>query len=224
MENISEYIDHTTLKPDVTPKDIKKLCVEALQYKFVSVCVNPCFVALCSNLLKDSGVKVCAVIGFPLGANTTQVKIFEAEKAIYEGAEEIDVVINIGQLKEKEYQYVENEIKEIVKVAKEKKVLTKVIIETCLLDNNEKIKACEIVVKAGADFVKTSTGFSTGGAKVEDIELMKLATKGKIEIKASGGIRDYETALQMIEAGATRIGTSSGIKIVEGFETNKLNR
>ncbi|MFC1659269.1 deoxyribose-phosphate aldolase [Pseudomonadota bacterium] len=217
INNISPYIDHTNLRSDTTSKDIKKLCKEAIKYNFASVCINPCFVSLCKKSLKNSNVKVCTVTGFPLGASTTQTKIFETKKAIKDGADEIDMVINIGKLKEKKYKYIENEIREIVEIAKKNKVLTKVIIETCLLDNNEKVKACEIVVKAGADFVKTSTGFSTEGAKVEDIKLMKIATKSKIEIKASGGIRDYKTATQMIKAGATRIGASSGIKIVEEF-------
>jgi deoxyribose-phosphate aldolase len=217
-KNFAKYIDNTNLKPEATSDDIKKLCDEAKQYNFASVCVNPCFVSSCKTLLNGFESKVCTVIGFPLGASTTETKLYEAEGAIKDGAEEIDMVINIGKLKEGDYNYVKNEIKEIVSLARETNVLTKVIIETCLLTNEEKMKMCEIVMDAGADFIKTSTGFSKDGATVEDIKLMKSIIHDKIGIKASGGIKDYEKTMDMIEAGATRIGTSSGANIVMGFK------
>jgi deoxyribose-phosphate aldolase len=213
---LAGYIDHTMLKPEATDKDIIKLCSEALAYGFASVCINPCNVLLAAGILKGSRVKVCAVIGFPLGANTTEVKTFEAEDSIKNGAREIDMVINIGKFKEKNYNYVLDEIREVVKVAKGKAIV-KVIIETCLLEENEIIKACEIVKSSGADFIKTSTGFSTSGASVHDIELMKNALGDSIGIKASGGIRNYETAKAMIDAGASRIGASASVKICEGI-------
>ena len=213
--DINMAIDHTALKADTTKEEIKKLCEEAIEYKFKAVCVNPTFVEYCSGLLKDSGVKIATVIGFPLGANTSATKAFETRDAIEKGANEIDMVINIGALKDADYKLVEEDIAGVVKAA-EKKAIVKVIIETSLLSDEEKIKACELALKVGADFVKTSTGFSTGGATVSDVILMKSVVGDKLEVKASGGIRDYNTAKKMIDAGATRIGTSSGIKIIKG--------
>jgi deoxyribose-phosphate aldolase len=211
---LNKYIDHTLLKPEATSDDIIKLCEEAKQYKFKAVCVNPCYVGLCKEHLLNSDVKIATVIGFPLGANTIESKVYETENALINGAEEIDMVINIGKLKSGDFDYVFNEIREVVNKASERKAIVKVIIETCLLTDDEKIKACELAKKANANFVKTSTGFSTGGATVEDVRLMKKVVGGDLEVKASGGIRDLETFRKMIEAGATRIGTSSGVKII----------
>ena len=213
--NINKLIDHTALKPNTNKESILKLIAEAKTYDFASVCVNPCWVALAHQELKNTDVKVCTVIGFPLGANTTEVKVFETKDAIEKGAQEIDMVINIAMLKDKEYDYVENEIHQIVEAAKDKAIV-KVIIETCLLTDEEKIKACELSQKAGADFVKTSTGFSTAGATVKDIRLMRETVGEQMGVKASGGVRSREDADAMIKAGATRIGTSNGVKIVEG--------
>jgi deoxyribose-phosphate aldolase len=209
-------IDHTLLKPDATMKQIETLCNEARANKFFSVCVNPAWVSTSKELLKGSGVKVCTVIGFPLGATTTETKAFETKNAIDHGAEEVDMVINIGALKDKNYEFVETDIRAVVEAAKGK-ALTKVIIETSLLTKEEKIRACELSVKAGADYVKTSTGFSTGGATVEDIELMRKTVGPDIGVKASGGVRSTEDAQNMIQAGATRIGASSGVAILNGL-------
>ncbi len=211
--NIATIIDHTELKPDATKKQILQLIKEAQTNKFASVCVNPRWAKQASQGLKESGVSVCVVIGFPLGANTTETKAFEASDAIKNGATEVDMVISIGELKDKNYTYVEQDIKAVVEVAKGK-ALVKVIIETCLLTKDEKIRACELAKKAGADFVKTSTGFSKGGATVEDVKLMRDTVGTEMGIKASGGIHTKEEATKMIEAGATRIGTSSGISII----------
>lgn len=212
--NINKLIDHTALKPNTNKESILKLIAEAKTYDFASVCVNPCWVALAHQELKNTDVKVCTVIGFPLGANTTEVKVFETKDAIEKGAQEIDMVINIAMLKDKEYDYVENEIHQIVEAAKDKAIV-KVIIETCLLTDEEKIKACELSQKAGADFVKTSTGFSTGGATVHDIALMRKTVGAEMGVKASGGVHTHEEALAMVEAGATRIGASAGIKLLK---------
>ena len=212
--NINKLIDHTALKPNTNKKSILKLIAEAKTYDFASVCVNPCWVELAHQELKNTDVKVCTVIGFPLGANTTEVKVFETKDAIEKGAQEIDMVINIAMLKDKEYDYVENEIHQIVEAAKDKAIV-KVIIETCLLTDEEKIKACELSQKAGADFVKTSTGFSTGGATVHDIALMRKTVGADMGVKASGGVHTHEEALAMIEAGATRIGASAGVKLLK---------
>lgn len=211
--NIAKMIDHTELRPDATKEQILKLIGEAKEYGFASVCVNPRWAKLANQELKDSGVSVCVVIGFPLGATTTKTKAFEAKGAIKSGATEVDMVISIGELKDKNYLYVEQDIKAIVAVAKGK-ALVKVIIETCLLTGEEKVKACELAKKAGADFVKTSTGFSTGGATVEDIELMRKTVGKDMGIKASGGIHTREEAMKMIEAGATRIGASASVAII----------
>ena len=213
--DISKTIDHTLLKPDARKDGVEKLCKEAAEYKFKAVCVNPSHIELCKKLLKDTEVKVATVVGFPLGANTTETKVFETKDSVLKGADEIDMVINIGALKEGDHQLVENDIRAVVNAC-EGKAIVKVIIETCLLTDDEKRKACELSMSAGAHFVKTSTGFSTGGATVEDVALMKSVVGSNLEVKASGGVRDRETALLMIEAGATRIGTSSGIKIIEG--------
>lgn len=212
--SIKSMIDHTLLKPDSSKEAIILLCEEAKRYEFAAVCVNPSYISLCKELLKDSDVKIATVVGFPLGANTKETKAFETLDAIKNGAQEIDMVINIGALKDKDYNLVLEDIKGVVEAAKERAIV-KVILETCLLTDEEKKKACEISLEAGADFVKTSTGFSTGGATIEDVQLMKSIVGNKMEVKASGGIRDIETANKMIEAGATRLGTSSGIKIVE---------
>lgn len=212
--NINKLIDHTALKPNTTKDEILKLLDEAKSYDFASVCVNPCWIELAHQELKNTDVKVCTVIGFPLGANTTEVKVFEAKDAIEKGAQEIDMVINVAMLKDKEYDYVENEIQKIVEVAKDK-ALVKVIIEACLLTDEEKIKACELSQKAGADFVKTSTGFSTGGATVHDVALMRKTVGTDMGVKASGGVHTHEEALAMIEAGATRIGASAGVKLLK---------
>ncbi len=212
--NIKSMIDHTLLKPNASKEEISLLCEEAKKYEFVAVCVNPHYISLCKELLNGSDVKIATVVGFPLGANTKEVKAFETINAIKNGAQEIDMVINIAALKNKDYHVVMDDIKAVVDAAKDDAIV-KVIIETCLLTDDEKKKACEISLEAGADFVKTSTGFSTGGATVEDVKLMKSIVGDKMEVKASGGIRDLETANKMIEAGATRLGTSSGIKIVE---------
>ncbi len=217
--NIAKMIDHTALKPDMNKEDIVKLCEEAKEYNFMSVCVNPTWVATSYEILKDTDVKVCTVIGFPLGASTPETKAFETKDAIEKGATEVDMVINIGALKSKDYDLVEKDIKAVVDAAKGK-ALTKVIIETCLLTDEEKKQACELSVKAGADFVKTSTGFSTGGATVEDVALMRKVVGPEIGVKASGGVRGPESAQAMIDAGATRIGASSGISIVKGETSN----
>lgn len=212
--NINKLIDHTALKPNTTKESILKLITEAKTYDFASVCVNPCWIELAHQELKNTDVKVCTVIGFPLGANTTEVKVFEAKDAIEKGAQEIDMVINIAMLKDKEYDYVENEIHQIVEAAKDKAIV-KVIIEACLLTDEEKIKACELSQKAGADFVKTSTGFSTGGATVHDIALMRKTVGAEMGVKASGGVHTHEEALAMVEAGANRIGASAGVKLLK---------
>ncbi|WP_262429965.1 deoxyribose-phosphate aldolase [Paratissierella segnis] len=216
MNNISSMIDHTLLKADATKEMIEKLCREAMEYQFKAVCINPTYVEYCTHLLKDSDVKVATVIGFPLGASTKEAKAFETSDAINKGAEEIDMVINIGALKDRDYKKVKDEIEAVVDAAKSKAIV-KVIIETCLLTEEEKIKACELSMEAGANFVKTSTGFSTGGATIEDVKLMKSVVGDSLEVKASGGIRDLQTAKNMIDAGATRLGTSSGINIVKSI-------
>ena len=217
--SISKIIDHTLLKADSTKEMIEKLCKEAAEYKFASVCINPCYVSLAAELLKDSEVKVCTVIGFPLGASTKEVKAFETENAIKNGADEVDMVINVGDLKNKNYDYVREDIKAVVDAASGK-ALTKVIIETCLLTDEEKVIACKLSKEAGADFVKTSTGFSTGGATAADIKLMRETVGENMGVKASGGVRSTEDAISVIEAGASRIGASASISICEGTESN----
>lgn len=215
MSSLAKYIDHTLLKPEATRQQIQKLCTQAKEYGFHSVCVNPVWVKEASVQVKNSDVKVCTVVGFPLGATTSEVKAFETKNAIKNGASEIDMVISIGKLKDGQYSEVQDDIRAVVKEAQEKAIV-KVIIETCLLTREEKVKACEIAVKAGADFVKTSTGFSSSGATVEDVRLMRKVVGPNIGVKAAGGIRDKDTALKMIEAGASRIGASSSVAIVAG--------
>ncbi|WP_029035904.1 deoxyribose-phosphate aldolase [Salinimicrobium xinjiangense] len=214
---INKYIDHTILKATATEEDIIELCKEALEYEFFSVCVNSGYVSLAKKNLEGSQVKVCTVVGFPLGAMSTAAKVFEASKALEDGAEEFDMVVNIGELKSKNFSKVEEDIA-AVKHAVDRKVL-KVIIETCYLTPEEIVEASELAVKAGADYVKTSTGFGNDGARLENIELMKKAVNGKAKLKASGGIKNLDTALSFIEAGVERIGTSSGVSIVK--ELNK---
>lgn len=214
----SKYFDHTILKADATEKEIINLCEEAKKYNFASVCVNPCYVKKCVEILKESDVDVCTVVGFPLGSMITESKLFETEQALKDNADEIDMVINIGKLKDKDYDYVKNEIN-LLKKACGNKIL-KVIIETCLLTDEEKIKACELSKEAGADFVKTSTGMSKAGAKKEDIILMKNVVGNDLGVKASGGIKDLNSAKIMIDAGATRIGCSSTVNIMEDYAQN----
>ncbi len=221
MNNIelAKMIDHTILKANTTQNDIEKLCEEAKKYNFASVCVNPYWVPLTSALLKNSTVKVCTVIGFPLGATSSESKAYETEIAILQGADEVDMVINVGAMKNDKTDIVENDILSVVNSARKtgksqnKNIIVKVILETCYLTKDEIKKACICAKNAGADFVKTSTGFGTGGATVEDVALMKKTVGETMQVKASGGIRDYDTAIKMIEAGASRIGTSSGIAI-----------
>lgn len=212
---LNRMIDHTILKPEATEAAVQKIIDEAKEYNFFSVCINPCWVAFASEQLADTDVAVCTVIGFPLGANTPEVKAYEAADAIKNGANEVDMVINIGALKSQQYDHVRQDIQGIVDAAKGK-ALVKVIIETALLTDEEKVKACELAKEAGADFVKTSTGFSTGGAKLADIRLMRETVGPDMGVKASGGVHNAEEALAMIEAGATRIGASTGVAIVSG--------
>ena len=211
--DLAKMIDHTNLKASTVKEEILKLTKEAKEYQFASVCVNPTWVELAAQELKGTDVKVCTVIGFPLGANTKEVKVFETKDAIEKGAQEIDMVINIGKLKDGDDDYVESEIAGVVEASKGKAIV-KVIIETCLLTDDEKKQVCSLAVKAGADFVKTSTGFSTGGATIEDVALMKQTVGAHVGVKASGGIHSKEDAQAMVHAGATRIGASSGIAIV----------
>ena len=210
---INRYIDHTKLNPDATEKDIKKLIDEAKKYNFKSVCVNPCWVKFAAQNLKNTETSICTVIGFPLGANSTETKIFETENAIKNGANEIDMVINIGLLKSQKYDLVKEEIQEIAKVCHDNGALLKVILENCLLTKEEIVKACELSDEAGADFVKTSTGFSTSGADADDVALMRKSVSDRVKVKASGGIRDYKKSLEMIEKGADRLGVSAGVNI-----------
>lgn len=214
MTKLACYIDHTLLKADATAKDIEKLCREAKEHGFYAVCVHGSWVELARNAVEDSDVKVASVVGFPLGAMETDVKRFETEAATDAGAHEIDMVLNIGRLKEGDDKYVLRELRDIVEAADERPV--KVILETCLLNDEQKIRACKLVVEAGAHFVKTSTGFNTGGATLEDVKLLRREVGKDFGVKASGGIRDAVMALAMIEAGATRLGTSNGVAIVSG--------
>jgi deoxyribose-phosphate aldolase len=214
--SLARMIDHTMLKPEATPQEITTLCEEAKKYHFASVCINPSYVPLCSKLLAGSDVKVCTVIGFPLGATSTAAKRAEAEDVLNEGAQEIDMVINIGKLKSGDYQYVFNDINQVVLAAKRKNAVAKVIIETALLTDEEKVKACLISKEAKADFVKTSTGFSKGGATAGDIALMRYVVGSSVGVKASGGVRTLEDAETMIKSGADRIGASASVKIVTG--------
>ncbi|CYV33887.1 TPA: deoxyribose-phosphate aldolase [Streptococcus suis] len=215
---LNKYIDHTILKPETTQEQVEKILAEAKEYDFASVCVNPTWVTLAAESLKDSDVKVCTVIGFPLGANTPAVKAFETKDAISNGADEIDMVINIGALKTGNYDLVLEDIKAVVAASGDK--LVKVIIEACLLTDDEKVKACQLSQEAGADYVKTSTGFSTGGATVADVALMRKTVGPDMGVKASGGARSYEDAIAFIEAGASRIGASSGVAIMNGAQAD----
>ena len=215
MKELNKYFDHTMLKPEATSKDILKLCGEAKKYDFYSVCVNGCYVPLAAKLLEGTDVKVAAVIGFPLGAMSTAAKAYETKLACEQGASEIDMVINVGALKEGSYDYVKDDILRVVKTAEKLGSTVKVILETCLLTDEEIVKACRISVEAGAAFVKTSTGFSKGGATAEHVALMRKTVGDKCQVKASGGIRDYETCMKMIEAGADRIGASASCQIME---------
>lgn len=217
--NLAQYIDHTILKPDVTEADVLKVCTGAKTHHFYSVCVNPYYVKTVSEALKGSDVKVTSVIGFPLGQNTTALKALEAKQAVEDGANEIDVVINVGALKDKKDAFVLEDIRAVVDAIKGHAIL-KVIIETCLLTEEEKVRACRLSKEAGAQFVKTSTGFSTGGATAADVKLMKDTVGEALEVKASGGVRDSETARLMIEAGATRIGASASVAIANGGKSD----
>ena len=211
--NYNKMIDHTVLKADTPLETIKRICDEAMEYSFASVCINPCHVAYCADYLKDSDVNVCTVIGFPLGANTSAVKAFETKDAIANGADEIDMVMNIGALKDKNYDLVRDDVKAVVEAANG--TLVKVILETCLLTEDEIKKACELCVEAKADYVKTSTGFSTRGATIEDVRIMKEAVHGKAKVKAAGGVRTPEDMVKIVAAGADRIGTSAGCSLVK---------
>ena len=211
--NYNKMIDHTVLKADTPLETVKSICDEAMEYGFASVCINPCHVAYCADYLKDSDVNVCTVIGFPLGANTSAVKAFETKDAIANGADEIDMVMNIGALKDKNYDLVRDDVKAVVEAANG--TLVKVILETCLLTEDEIKKACELCVEAKADYVKTSTGFSTRGATIEDVRIMKEAVHGKAKVKAAGGVRTPEDMVKIVAAGADRIGTSAGCSLVK---------
>ena len=215
MNNMAKYIDHTILNADATEKDIQRICIEAKEYNFKTVCINPGWVDYAAHLLKGTDVGITTVIGFPLGANTSEIKAAEAKQAVEKSVSDVDMVINIGALKNEDYPTVLNDIKAVVN-AVDGKAIVKVIIETSLLNKTEKIRVCELAKQAGADFVKTSTGFSTGGATLDDVKLMRATVGPKMGVKASGGVRSYEDAVAMIEAGATRIGASSGIAIVQG--------
>ena len=210
---LNKYIDHTILKATASGTDVQKLCEEAIEHEFYSVCVNGCYVVDAKHLLQGTDVKIAAVVGFPLGAMTTAAKVFEAKEAVENGASEIDMVINVAKLKDGEFEYVENEIRQIKEAIGDN--VLKVIIETCYLTDEEKVKACELSLAAKADFVKTSTGFGTGGATFEDVKLMKETVGNNAKVKASGGVKDKETAEKYIELGADRLGTSSGIAIME---------
>jgi deoxyribose-phosphate aldolase len=220
-QELARYIDHTLLKADALAKDIEKLCAEAMEHKFAAVCVNGSRVELARHFLEGSDVKVATVVGFPLGATDSDTKRFETEAALDNGAQEIDVVLNVGRLKDGDDKYVLREIRDVVEAADERTV--KVIIETCLLTREEKIRACSLILDSGAHFVKTSTGTSTGGATVDDVKLLRETVGPKFGVKASGGIRDTATALAMIEAGATRLGTSSSVAILKGITGTGVN-
>ncbi|MBI5034428.1 MAG: deoxyribose-phosphate aldolase [Chloroflexi bacterium] len=220
-KDIAKFIDHTLLKPEATPTEIEKLCNEAKEYHFAAVCVNPPYVKQCAQILRGTDVDVAAVVGFPLGAHTTETKVFETKQAVADGAKEIDMVINIGALKAKQYDLVRNDIKAIADATHAGGSILKVIIEAALLTDDEKVRACELSKEAGADFVKTSTGFGPGGATAHDVALMARTVGSELGVKAAGGIRNYEQAQTMIQAGATRIGASAGVKIVAEAKASK---
>ena len=211
-DEVANLIDHTNLKPTSTPRDIENLIDEAIRYRFKTICINPCYVRFAAQKLEGSRIEVCTVIGFPLGQNTTEIKIRETERALEDGASEFDMVLNVGKLKTGDYEYVKNEIAAIKKIVGDK--ILKVIIETAYLEDTEKVKATELIIEAGADFVKTSTGFGPGGATVYDVLILSAVAQGKIGVKAAGGIRSYEDALKMITAGANRIGASRSVQII----------
>jgi deoxyribose-phosphate aldolase len=213
--NVASLIDHTLLKPDATRQDIERLCKEAAEFKFATVCVNPAWVALCARLLRGTSVGVCSVVGFPLGATISDVKHFEAQRVIFDGAREVDMVINIGALKSGDLRTVERDIEAVTEPCRAAGVLSKVIIETAFLTDDEKVSACSLAKAAGADYVKTSTGFGPGGATVADIALMRRVVGDEMGVKASGGVRDLEQMKAMVAAGATRIGASAGVRIVK---------
>lgn len=213
--HLNQHIEHTVLKADTKEKDIEKLCKEAVEHEFIGVCVPPYFVKSARKYLKNTEVKIVTVVGFPLGYSSTPAKVEEARKALDEGAKEIDMVINIAALKNKDYNYVSNDIQSLCTIVQLKGGILKVILETALLTKEEKIKACEICSKIGVDYVKTSTGFAKSGATIEDVKLMKQNSSSKVKIKASGGIKTKEFALQLIEAGASRLGTSSGVELIK---------
>ncbi len=217
--DLARMIDHTLLKPEASVEQVEKLCAEAKKFHFASVCINPSYVPLCAKILKDTDVKVCTVIGFPLGATTSETKAFETERAIRDGATEVDMVINVGRLRSSDYDYVESDIFAVVSTAKRYHALSKVILETGLLTDEEKIKACMLAKRAGADFVKTSTGFSKGGATAGDIALMRLVVGSAMGVKASGGVRSREDALKLVASGADRIGASASVAIASGATT-----
>ncbi|UCG76527.1 MAG: deoxyribose-phosphate aldolase [Gemmatimonadota bacterium] len=219
--SLSHLIDHTLLRPDATHEEIAQLCYEARKYGFASVCVNPSYVKLCSDLLKGTDVLTCTVVGFPLGATSTEAKTFEAQKAVRDGADEVDMVINVGALKSRDYELVERDIGSVASAAHAGGGILKVIIEAALLSDEEKVAACQLAKVAGADFVKTSTGFGPGGATAEDVALMRRVVGPQIGVKASGGIRTYADAQRMVEAGATRIGASASVRIVEGTDSEE---
>ena len=212
---IARFIDHTLLKPEAKPADIEKLCGEAKEFHFAAVCVNPAFVSQCAQALRGTGIPIACVVGFPLGANTTETKVIETRQAIANGAAEIDMVANIGRLKAHEDSYVRDEIAAVTAAAHSANAIVKVIIEAVLLTDEEKVRACELAKQAGADFVKTSTGFASGGATLHDVELMRRTVGDEMGVKAAGGIRNYDQAMAMIHAGATRIGASAGVAIVK---------
>lgn len=215
---LNKYFDHTLLKPEATSEQIDKLCEEAAKYDFYSVCVNSCYVARCTEKLHGTDVKIAAVVGFPLGACTSRTKAFETEEACMDGASEVDMVLNVGVFKNGDYDYIRDDIYAVVEAAAKYNAIVKVILETCLLTDDEIAEACKLAKEAGAHFVKTSTGFNSGGATVADVTLMKKTVGDSLEVKASGGIRDYDTAMAMIEAGADRIGASASVAIMEVYE------
>ncbi len=216
---LNKYFDHTLLKPEATNEQIDALCEEARQYDFYSVCVNTCYVSRCYDALRDTDVKVAAVVGFPLGACTTQSKVFETKEAFMDGASEVDMVLNVGKFRSGDNDYIRDDIRAVAEAAHSFGGIVKVILETCLLSDEEIAEACKLSLEAGADFVKTSTGFSTGGATAEDVALMKKTVGDHLQVKASGGIRDYDQCMKMIEAGADRIGASASVKIMEVYNS-----
>lgn len=215
---LNKYFDHTLLKPEASGEQIDRLCAEAAKYDFYSVCVNSCYVARCMEKLRGTDVKIAAVVGFPLGACTSRTKAFETEEACMDGASEVDMVLNVGKFKDGDYDYIRDDIYAVVEAAAKYNAIVKLILETCLLSPAEIEEACKLAKEAGAHFVKTSTGFNSGGATVADVALMKKTVGAALEVKASGGIRDYDTAMAMIEAGADRIGASASVAIMEVYE------